>query len=291
MAGLIYQQRPLPNNAAAVRIISTHINWEAVESDPAVIAENSQRITGRIKLAKEPEEFSDEPCAVVAFAPSLRDNWREIEGYKTVFTCSGSHRYLLERGLVPTFHVDSDPRAYKADILGAPHRDVTYLISSICHPTYFDKLELHRARVKLWHMLFTEPEIWVHFPKYEWIMTGGHTVGPRAVKLAHMMGYRNIHIYGMDGCSDANGNTHAEPHPNPPTDLEWITYNGKRYKTNRNWEDHGAILLADFDRMPDMKYTFHGEGLIQEMAKLHVPVKRAAMPARVYKDAEGRCAW
>ena len=285
----VYEQVPIPETNRNVQIIATHINWANLGADPWVIAENSERIKGRIKLEKGPPDH--DPVAIVAYGPSLRDTWRDIRGFRTIYTCSGSHRYLLECGITPTYHVDSDPRAYKADILGEPDRDVEYLISSICHPTYFDKLELYHARVKLWHMLFLEPEIFQHYPKMEWIMTGGHTVGPRTIKLARMMGHANLHMFGFDGSVAVDGATHATDHPNPPTDLDWIEYDGKRYYTTRNWEDHAVILFKELDRIGDIDYTFHGDGLIQEMARHHKPVKRAYMPNRVYKDEHGQCMW
>ena len=285
----IYRQVTPPPEANPTQIIATHINWEYLGIDPAVIAENSARVKGRIKLEKGAPDY--EPVAVVAFGPSLRQTYERVREFRTIYTCSGAHRFLIERGIIPTYHVDSDPRAYKADILGEPHQQVEYLISSICHPTYFDKLELHHAKVKLWHMLFLEPEIFQYYPKFEWIMTGGHTVGPRTVKLARMMGHANVHIFGMDGSTDAEGRTHAEDHPNPPTDMQWVEFDGKRYYTTHNWEDHAAIMLRDFDKMPELHTTFYGDGLIQQMAKRHVPVERATMPMRVYKDEDGHCMW
>lgn len=284
----VYQQIAIPPQNKSIQVIATHINWDAVGSDPAVIAENSARIKGRIKIEKGAPDY--EPTAIVAFGPSLRDTWRELAHFERIYSCSGAHRFLLDRDIVPTYHVDSDPRAYKADILGGPDSRVEYLISSICHPTYFDKLELYHAKVKLWHMLFLEPEIFAYYPKMEWIMTGGHTVGPRTIKLARLMGHANLHMFGFDG-STSDGRTHADDHPNPPNDLDWIEYEGKRYYTNSNWEDHAAILLKDLDRMPEVRTTWYGDGLIQEMAKRHVPVQRAAQPIRVYKDEDGQCMW
>ena len=286
---VIYQQRIIPPESKSLEIMATYINWEVLGVEPSVIAENSERVKGRIKLEKGVPD--QDPIAIVAWGPSLRDTWEEIKKFKIIYTCSGAHRFLIDRGIIPTFHVDSDPRPYKADILGDPHPDITYLISSICHPTYFDKLELHHSSVKLWHMLFLEPEIFKFYPKMEWIMTGGHTVGPRTMKLARMMGHANLHMFGFDGSVDKEGRAHATQHPNPPTDLEWRKLDGKQFYTNNNWEDHAVILLKELDRQPEIQYKFYGEGLIQTMAKKHVPVKRAARPMRVYKDEDGQCMW
>lgn len=288
---LVYSQVGEPNvykGRQAIRIIGTYINWEMIGEDPSVIAENSRRIHGRIALHEG--ELNKHPVAVVGFGPSLKDTWEQLRDFKPIYTCSGAHKFLIEKGIVPTYHVDSDPRAYKADILGEPHSDVTYLMASICHPTYFDKLELYHARVKLWHMLFLEPTVFAHFPKHEWIMTGGHTVGPRAIKIARFMGNANLHMFGFDG-SVADGRTHSSEHPHPPSDLEKLKFNGKSYLTNHNWQDHAEILFKDFDRMPEVSYKFYGDGLIQSMARDHVRISRASMPDKVYKNDEGNCVW
>lgn len=293
MTAPLYKQAEMAPNTQAIRIIGTYINWEALGVEPKLIAENSARIRGRINYEEYRNDapLSDEPVAVVGFGPSLKNTWRELHKFKTIFSGSGAHRFLIERDIVPTYHIDSDPHAYKAEILGTPNDKCTYLISSICHSTYFDKLELHRAKVKLWHMLFLEPEIFQHFPKHEWIFTGGHIVGPRMVKMARIMGYSNLHIFGLDA-SATEGETHASSHPNPPKiDLEKVEVNGRVFYSNRTWEDHAEILFKDLDRMPEVKTTFYGAGLIQEMAKIHKPIQRANMPMMVFKGEDGQCYW
>jgi len=169
-------------------VSATKIHWKSLDVDPSIIAANSQRIRGRIKIHERGEPFDTEPVAIVGYGASLIQTWQQIPDFKIIYTCSGSHRFLVDRDIIPTYHVDSDPRAYKADILGKPHPKVTYLISSICHPTYFDKLELYRAKVLLWHIYFHEREVWPHYPIGDWIVTGGHTVGPRMVKIARTSG-------------------------------------------------------------------------------------------------------
>lgn len=278
----------------ATRIIGTYINWSQLGVEPTLIAENSERIKDRINYEefRKDAPLSDEPVAIVGYGPSLKKTWPMLKDYKTIYTGSGSHRFLLDKGIVPTFHVESDPHEYKAEILGGAHPWTTYLISSICHPKYFDVLEHHHVRVKLWHMLFLEPEVWKYFPDEEWIMTGGHIVGPRMVKIARIMGHSNLHIFGLDASTDG-ALTHSDArHPNPPEELEHIeASNGKYYWTNRSWEDHANILFKELDRMPEVKTTFFGDGLIQAMAKTHVPVNRAPMPMMVFKGKDGQCYW
>lgn len=259
------------------RAVGTYINWEAINSDPKVIIENSNRIAKRFKPHEGPD--IQEPVAVVAYGSSLNETWEEIKKFKVIFTCSGSHKFLIDRGIVPTYHVESDPRPHKVAMLGNPDRNTTYLVSSICHPSYFDLLELHGIEeIYLWHLLFLETEIFNMLPKNEWLWTGGNTVGPRAVKMARLLGYVNHHYFGFDSSQGYAGH-----HPNTKV-LQSIKINGKYYDTTPFWVDHAKMMFEDLDRMPEINWTFHGEGLMQDMAKYRKPVARAKLPMGVVKQ-------
>ena len=43
------------------------------------------------------EGLREDPIAVVGFGPSLKDAVVEIGAFKYIITCSGSHKYLIER--------------------------------------------------------------------------------------------------------------------------------------------------------------------------------------------------
>src|ERR1044072_8081762 len=94
------------------------------------------RVVGRI----QPGERQDEPIAIVGFGPSLNDTWTQIRAYKRVISCSGAHKFLVDRGIIPTWHVEVDPREHKCTLLGTPHPDVEYLIASCCHPKVVEML-------------------------------------------------------------------------------------------------------------------------------------------------------
>jgi len=257
------------------RAVGTDIDWEAIGSDPMVIRENSERVKGRFR----PHEGTphDEPAAVVAYGQSLTETWELLKGFSVIFTCSGSHKFLLERGIVPTYHIDSDPRTHKVAMLGTPNPNVTYLIASICHPTYFDLLERYEIpKVLLWHILFFEPEIYANYPKGELLLTGGNTVGPRAIKMARMLGYTDLHFFGFDASAG-----YAGYHKNAPTKFRPCEYDGKTYWTTYNLVEHAKMLFADLDRMPDVKMHFYGDGLIQAIAKNYVRPPRAPLPMGV----------
>ena len=244
-----------------VHLVATKLNWDDLGVTPTVISENCTRVPGRFQHYRGLRK--GERAAVVAYGESLKQTWEHLKDFNVIFTCSGSHKFLLDRGIVPTYHVDSDPRSHKVAMLGTPHMDVTYLLASICHPTYFDLLERYEIpKVLLWHLLFFEPEIYALFPKGEWLLTGGNTVGPRAIKMARLLGYGELHLFGFDGCTG-----YADNHPNGPKKLRPCEYDGKTYWTTHNWVEHSKMLFEDLDRMPEVETHFYGDGLIQAMAK------------------------
>ena len=161
---------------------------------------NIKKVKGRVESV---ETTTDEPIAIVGFGPSLNDTWEEIKKYKYVMTCSGAHKFLVERGIIPTYHLDLDPRPHKIGMLGEPQKQTQYLIASTIHPKYLDALE--GFDVKLWH-IFSNDELVL--PKGEWMLSGGSSVGSRCMTLARFLGFKNQHIFGMDGSMTEN-NSHT----------------------------------------------------------------------------------
>lgn len=258
-------------------VATTLIDWERLGVDPKIIVENSERIRGRFIPTPE---LTDEPCAVVAYGPSLQDTWGEIKDFRTIFTCSGAHKFLVERGLVPSYHCESDPRGHKVAMLGTPQLSTTYLMASVCHSNYFDCLEAAGVTIKLWHILFDEDEVFALYPKGDWIICGGNTIGPRAIKLARLSGFTNIHVFGLDGSG-----RHAGAHTNAPPN-DWynpITVGGQVFQTTHNLLLQAMVLFEDLDRYPEMTVTFHGEGMYQTMARTRTPKKLPRWPLAIQK--------
>lgn len=224
-------------------------------------------VKGRIQPVYEKR---NEPCAIVCFGPSLNDTWEQIRNFGTVFTCSGSHRFLIDRGIIPFAHVEVDPRAHKVQLLGEPHPDVLYLPASTCAPAYFDHLLKHEANIKLWHVFDNDAEALRVLPPGEWALTGGSSVGLRAMTIAHFFGFSDLHIFGMDGHEGASGK-HAAAHPMQPKGYALTEYKGVTYKTTPSLLSCAKQTFHELDMMPEVKATFYGEGLVQAMAKDYVP--------------------
>jgi hypothetical protein len=204
----------------------------------------------------------------VCFGPSLNDTWEKVKDFKFIISCSGSHKFLVERGIIPTWHAEVDPRAHKTLLIGPPQKEVEYLIASTCHPKLFDHLE--GFNVKLWHVFDNQEDAIRTLPAGEWAVTGGSSVGLRALTLARFLGFTDLHVFGMDGNQGASGK-HAAEHPNQPKDSTPCEYNGKTYLTTASMLECARTTWHELDQMPDVRALFYGEGLVQAMAKDYKP--------------------
>lgn len=230
------------------------------------VKQSTLRIKGRI----EPQyDKRTDPIALVAFGPSLNKTWEQIKDFKYIMTCSGSHKFLIDRGIIPTWQLEVDPRPHKVQLLGAPHPDVTYLASSSCHPKYFDWLEQHNANIKLWHVFDSYEEGIRVLPRGEWALTGGSSVGLRMFTMARFFGFLNFHVFGMDGNKGDSG-SHADFHPNAPKEDYIVEYEGKSYFTTPSILQVAKETFRELDFLKDVTATFYGDGLVQTMAKNYV---------------------
>ena len=227
-----------------------------------------EHVTGRIEAHKDKR---GEPIAVVGFGPSLRQTWEQIRDFNYIITSSGAHKFLLERGITPTWHVEVDPRPHKVELLGTPHPDVVYLPASTCHPDYFRHLQKPGAQIKLWHVFSNEEDALRTLPRDEWAITGGPDVGMRAMVLARFFGFTDLHVFGIDGCAGPEHASHAALHPNAPRTYAPCEYEGKTYSTTVALLECAKAMRHEVDMLKDVKTTFYGEGLVQAMMRDYVP--------------------
>jgi 2-polyprenyl-3-methyl-5-hydroxy-6-metoxy-1,4-benzoquinol methylase len=244
------------------------------------VKQSTKRIQGRIE--KRYKDM-DEPIAVVCFGSSLVDTWEEIKNFKYIISCSGSHKFLVDRGIIPTYHIEVDPRAHKVELIGQPQKETQYLIASTCHSKVFDLLE--GFNVKLWHVFDNKEEGLRILPPGEWALTGGSSVGLRALTMAGFLGFKELHVFGMDGSEGTKGSKkHADFHPNQPQNHSLTNYEGVDYKTTSGMLECAKQTFHELNQMPGISVKFYGEGLVQHMAKNYIPnykpVKETALAYR-----------
>jgi hypothetical protein len=234
-----------------------------------------QEAITRVKDRIQPHEAREEPIAIVCFGPSLQQTWEQVKDFKYVMSCSGSHKFLVEHGIIPNWHVEVDPREHKVGLIGPPQQDTTYLISSTCHRKVFDHLEGHT--VQLWHVFDASEDGKRLLPPGEWAITGGCDVGLRALTIAGFLGFRDLHVFGMDhsaGTVDAPlPSRHAAFHPNTGESEKYATceYDGRHFLTTAGMLEAARQVWHELDQMPAVKATFYGDGLCQAMSRHYVP--------------------
>ncbi len=207
--------------------------------------------------------------AIVSFGPSLNDTWEKIREHKYVMSCSGATKFLIERGIVPNWHIAVDPLPKNTEkLIGEPHPDVEYLIASTCHPGVLEHLK--GFKVALWHVFDNKEEARRLLPDEEWAVMGGPSVGLRALTMSRLFGFVDFHVFGMDGCFGETG-SHAADHPGKPPFYELTEYGGKEYKTTTSMLEVAKHTGHELDTMPDVKATFYGEGLVQALMRDYVP--------------------
>lgn len=212
-------------------------------------------------------ELRGEPIACVSFGPSLNDTWEELRNFKFIMSCSGAHKFLIDRGITPTWHVEVDPREHKVGLMGEPRKDVEYLIASTCHPKLFDHLS--GFRVLLWHVFANKEDELRLLPHGDWAVTGGCSVGLRTLTLARFLGFTDLHIFGMDGCAGKSG-SHSSEHPNGPKKFATTNYNGVEYETTISMLEAARQTSHELNQLKDCTAKFYGEGLVQAMMRDYV---------------------
>jgi hypothetical protein len=225
-----------------------------------------ERVKKRIKpvIVTKPD-----PIALVCFGPSLKESWPDLKNFKYIMTCSGSHKFIREKGFTPTYHVDVDPRPHKVALIGDDiSPDTEFLICSTCHPKLFDHLESHNANITLWHGYdgSDADEVLKVIPKGEWVITGGSNVGLRALVICRFLGFTNIHLFGMDGNFEKDGLRHAAEHPNAPKEYITTVIDGITYYTTPAYYLCAQQFFHEWSLLPDVAITLHGTGMIQHMA-------------------------
>lgn len=222
-------------------------------------------IKGRVEPGPD---RGDKSVAIVCYGPSLRDEWQNIKNYDYVISCSGAHKFLIDKGIIPNWHVDVDPRRHKIELLGTPHKDVEYLLASAIHPDYVDLIKNYN--VKLWHgyggdSLVNLPVV---YPRGEWVFPGGCTVGLRTLLIARFLGFKKMALFGMDSSYPANNTgEHADFHPNPAKKehLVQVEYQNITYNTSLAMIEYTRQFFREVSVLVDVEIKIHGNGLLQHM--------------------------
>ena len=239
------------------------------------------------KFPVKEEDFTPgKRIALVGGGPSIKDTVSELMDFPTIIACGSVHDWLMANcPRVPTYCAVCDPDPVMANYLRAPDHGTEYLISSHCNATVFDALKGYD--VAMWHCWpvgagdqeardFLEK----HTPKWA-AVGGGCTVGLRALTLALMMGYTELHFFGFDSCMGMSDDEHhAYPFTDSTKEFLGDIYDlkigmgkgeedgpqSRKYRVagyQLAQADHYKQMLQAFGHI--FKPVFHGPGLLADM--------------------------
>lgn len=212
-------------------------------------------------------KWSKHPIAIVAGGPTLRETIGRLKDFKTVMSAGSSHDYLVSQGIVPDYCVLMDGIPEAIDWLKHPQKTTTYLAASQNNPIMFDHLKGYN--VHLWHAMGLEDSVYGDEPT----VGGGSTTALRCLELAFLMGFWDMHFFGLDSCYADDGTTHAYDDWANPQTISIKVHNSSKERTFHT--DVGLLGQAEFfietfkARKKFMRATIHGDGLIAETVRYH----------------------
>lgn len=235
---------------------------------------------------KDEDRVLGKRIALVGGGPSLRETVAELMDFRTIIACGSVHDWLQDHcPRIPMYTAVCDPDPVMANYLRRPNKDTTYMVSSHANKAVFDALE--GQNVMMWHCWpvgagdqTAKDFLDEHTPG--WVSIGGGcTVGLRALSMALMMGYSEIHFFGFDSCL---GMTDDQHHAYPFTD-ETKEFIGDIYEVKigmgpsfpkpREYRvagyqlaqaDHYKQMLMAFGHV--FKPVFHGPGLMADLQQM-----------------------
>jgi uncharacterized Rossmann fold enzyme len=203
----------------------------------------------------------EQVLSIACYGPSLADTWQDLK--HPIMSVSGAHDFLVERGVIPDFHVDCDPRDHKAALLNKPQKETLYCMATCVHQSMWERLAEHK--VELWHLHngpTTDDWLSANDPGAN-RLGGGTTAGARAMEVGSMLGFKRFQIHGMD-CSFRGDMRHAGKHGGKPQNAVECNVNGKWFVSSPQMIEAAREIIT-FISNYDVEIFFHGEGLQQHM--------------------------
>lgn len=199
--------------------------------------------------------------SIACYGPSLHDTWKDLQ--PPILTMSGAHDFLLSRGIVPTYHVDMDPRGHKVAHIRKPHSDVQYLMASVCHP--FTWAVLKGYDVKIFHVISGKHTYawWQQHDPQSLLVIAGSCIGLGAIHIGGVLGYRHFEIHGMDG-NFKDGQRHAGKHYGHAQAPITVIAQRRFWQTSKIMHNSNVELINVLHQYPFFA-VFHGDGLCQAM--------------------------
>ncbi len=213
------------------------------------------------------------PLALVAGGPSLNKTLGQLSEIGTKMVCGSAHDHAVSMGVIPDYTVICDPDVRTVEYLKNPVPSCKYLIASSCHDNIFERLK--GFAVTIWNNAGIDPKNFRGEP----MIQGGCTVTLRAMNIAIVLGYLNLHFFGFDSSYEDEFHSYATA-PDDSAEIQ-VQVGGKRiFKTTSTWLIQ-ALHFQEQLRNTGWMFTptVHGDGLIAEIMKQAKEMSHGLQPA------------
>jgi hypothetical protein len=230
----------------------------------ALVLDNSKRIKKWVKT----EPAHDGIAILCGGGPSLADTLREIREIKgKVFALNGAASYLDKNGIAPDFQVIMDAKPETASLVGPAKR---HLFASQVDPECFNRV----PTATLWHATYGNLKVDEQpgFPKHDddyCLIGAAVSAGNTALVLLYALGYRTIHVFGMDSSrrwADAGHAYRQAMNDGEPCTV--VEYGGKEYICSVPMAMQAKHFVSRAAQLRDAGVSIHvhGSGLLPDMA-------------------------
>lgn len=201
-------------------------------------------------------------AALVSGGPSSAHYLDGIRQFEVVVACGSSCRWLVENGITPTYCVIFDPGADQARFYAGLPDPIRFLVASTCDPSVFEALS--GRDVHVWHPFDDLPwELYGGEPR----VGGGSTVTLRAIAVAHILGLRELHLFGFD-CCYVDAKEHAYPYDQDRPAPIAVSYGGRQFVTTPQLLQQAQEFMRLYhDHEHEIACKVYGDGLIAFMMK------------------------
>jgi hypothetical protein len=202
------------------------------------------------------------------FEDEIKENWKN--GMKTV-TMNGTYKWAQDRGITNVNQCVIDARPFNKKFCEPVRDDCFYFIGSQCDPSLFEMLP--HDRTFFWHCTGSTEAVEAvseNYPEYL-IAGGGSTVALRTIALLRVLGFKKMHIYGMDSCNrDDKHHAYSQPENDFKVRNIPVTVEGKTF-TCQPWMAYQAHDLVDMIKTigDEFQLDVKGDGLIAHILNTH----------------------
>ena len=267
-----YTQSHPPSVAVRPKLIPVPEVICSINEEPENIREN---IRGNIKRGfpqVAPYESQDKVIALAAGGATLEETFPDLmekrKNGMPLVTVNGSHKYCMDRGLVPSAMVMLDSREFNSRFIYPLSKECKYFISSQCHPSAFDNLEGYKLWI--WHCagdtdnedLLKEQYGNNYFP-----IMGGSTVTLRAIHLFRMLGFSKFEVYGFDSCIIGQHHAYEQKENDDEQVIDVIVADKEFRCTAAHYHQAKEFVQMIGKTGEYYDLAVHGDGLISHIIK------------------------